>query len=167
MIHSPSEDSEEEPESASHADTQFDDGQDPYVGVDLAIQVPLDTIEDDRALALVRVVPPDADISDIPSHWDIYHIGLAESPPYGDEEEDGSYHDPYDHEDNPGSGYGSPGGYQEEIEDEPDEGSEYYEGHHSDYDDQEDIYDEPGEGSEYSEGPDEGNSDSPSYTDDE
>ena len=59
MIHDPSE-SEVEPESAWDADTQLDDGQDPYVEVDLAVQVPLDTIEDDRALALVQVVPPDA-----------------------------------------------------------------------------------------------------------
>ena len=36
------------------------------IEVDLTIHVPPDVIIDDYALALVQVVPPDMDISDVP-----------------------------------------------------------------------------------------------------
>ena len=98
----------------------------------LTIYVPPDVIEDDHALALVQVVPPDMDISDVPETWDIYDLDFAGDPPQDGEELDGPYDGRYDYEEDPTLDSYVPG------------------------DDQEEIYDEPGEGSYYSDGPTEG-----------
>jgi hypothetical protein len=128
---------------SDHSDTELtsvsnkacaNDGHDSPIKVDLTVQIPSNMIDDDHALALVQVVSPDFDLSNVPESWDIYDINLAEDPP-----DDGKDDDDY-----------SSGDDQEEIYDEPGKGSNYSS------DDQENVYDEPDEGSHISEGPDEG-----------
>ena len=93
---------------------------------------PPDVIVDDHALALVQVVPPDTDISDVPETWDIYDLDFTGDPSNVGEDLDGPYDGQYDYEEDSTLDSYAPG------------------------DDQEEIYDEPGEGSYYSDGPDEG-----------
>jgi hypothetical protein len=50
---------------------ELDSKPDGHIEYDLTIHVLPDMIEDDHALALVQVVPPDADLSDILESWDI------------------------------------------------------------------------------------------------
>jgi len=89
-------------------------------------------IEDHHALTLVQVVSPDTNISDVPEIWDIYNLDILGDPPGDGEELDGSCDGQCD--------------YEEESTLDP----------HTPGDDQEEIYDEPGEGSYYSDGPDKG-----------
>ncbi len=98
-------------------DDFVDDGHDPLVEIDLTIQIPSRVIDDDCAIALVQVVPPVIDLSDIPLEWDVYPIDLAESGGSSDDDEESHWSDPSGHyweDDSP-----------EEVNDEPDEGSYY------------------------------------------
>jgi hypothetical protein len=78
------------------------------IEADLTIQVPLDVIEDDHALALVQVLPPDADLSDIPDNCDIYNIDFTGESP--DDEEEWSETDRYWEEDPPDDNLDEPDG---------------------------------------------------------
>jgi len=113
-------------------ETLSDDGLGPPIEVDLTIYVLPEVIKDHHALALIQVVPPDTNISDVPETWDIYDLDVSGNPPGDREELDGPYDGQYD--------------YEEESTLDP----------HTPGDDQEEIYDEPGEGFYYSDGPDEG-----------
>jgi hypothetical protein len=127
---------------------------DGHIEYDLTIQVPHDVIEDDHALALVQVVPPDADLSDIPESWDVYDIDLTGDLPDEEEKWEQSESDCYWEEDPPN-----------DILDGPDEGPYYSEdpGEDQEYDNEPDAgsydSDEPDAGSYHSDSPDEGNSD--------
>jgi hypothetical protein len=98
----------------------LEDGHDPPVEVDLTIHIPSDMIEDNHMVALVQVVPPDTDLSDIPDSWDVYDIDWMEETPDNDGEYKLSESDHYWEEDPP-----------EEIYDEPDGGSYYLEGYNN------------------------------------
>jgi len=113
-------------------ETLSGDSLGPPIEVDLTIYVPPEVIKDHHALALVQVVLSDTNISDVPETWDIYDLDVS-----GDssgEELDGPCDGQYD--------------YEEEPTLDP----------HTPSSDQEEIYDEPGEGSYYADGPDEGSS---------
>jgi hypothetical protein len=114
---------------------ELDSKPDGHIKYDLTIHVSPDVIEDDYALALVQVVPPDTDLSDIPESWDVYDIDLAQD---------------LNHPHSPATDWGEEDLEQEEIYDEPDEGSYYSD---DPGDDQE--YDEPDAGSYHSDSPDE------------
>jgi len=141
-------DSDVEPESGVY-ETHSDGGHDLPIEVDLTIHVPPDVIEDDHALALVQVVPPDADISDVPETWDIYDLDFAGGPPEDREELDGPYDGQYDYKEDSTLDPYTSGDYQEEIYDEPGEGSYYSDG-------PSEGHSEPNKGSYYSDSPDEG-----------
>ena len=113
-------------------ETLSDDGLGPPIEVDLTIYVPPEVIKDHHALALVQVVPPDTNISDVPETWGIYDLDVSGDPSGDGEELDGPCDGQYD--------------YEEEPTLDP----------HTPSSDQEEIYDEPGEGSYYADGPDEG-----------
>ena len=116
-------------------ETLSDDGLDPPpIEVDLTIYVPPEVIRDHHGLALVQVVPSDTNISDVPETWDIYDLDVSGDPSGDGEELDGPCDGQYDYEKEPTLDPHTPGN------------------------DQEEIYDEPGEGSYYSDGPDEGSS---------
>jgi hypothetical protein len=89
---------------------------DVHIKDDLTIHVPSDMIQDDHALALVQVVPPDADLSDIPETWDVYNIDLAEKP---SDKSEWSGSDRYWEEDPPDEIYDEPN----TDSDSPDEGN--------------------------------------------
>jgi hypothetical protein len=160
--------SELEPEPYS------DDG---HIEYDLTIEVPSEAIEDDRALALVQVIPPDTDLSGIPETWDVYNIDLSGDPP--DEEREiweQSESDRCWEEDPPNNIYDEPDGgsyYSEDPDEdqesnkEPVSGSYYPDESDADsyYPDEPDVdsydpndSDDPDEG-HYSDDPDEGYSD--------
>jgi hypothetical protein len=128
---------------------ELDSKPDGHIEYDLTIHVPPDVIEDDHALALVQVVPPDADLSDIPESCDVYDIDLAQDLDHSDspatdwEEEDLGQEEIYDEPDE-GSYYSDDPGDDQEYEDEPDAGS-----YHSDSPD-EDYYSDPVSEEEYS-----------------
>ena len=82
-------------------------------------------IEDDHALALVQVVPPDMDILDVPETWDIYELDFARDLPQDGEELDRPYDGQYDYKEDSTLDSYAPGDDQEEIYDEPGEGSYY------------------------------------------
>jgi len=119
-------------DSGSGAEEAYSDDGNLPIEVDLTVQVPPDMIQDDHALALVQVVPPDTNISDVPETWGIYDIDLTRDPAYEGEELDVSFNG---HCNNEGDSVLDP----------------YAPG-----DDQEEIYDEPGEDLYHSDGPDEG-----------
>ena len=98
------------------SDPELNSELDGHIEYDLTIQVPHDMIEDDHALALVQVVPPDADLSDIPESWNVYDIDLTGDLPDEEEKWEQSESDCYWEEDPPN-----------DILDEPDEGSYYSE----------------------------------------
>lgn len=54
--------------------------------VELALNIPFDVVQDDQVVALVQVISPDADLSDILENWDIYNIDLAERSDYPEED---------------------------------------------------------------------------------
>ena len=72
------------------------------------------------------------DISDVPETWDIYDLDFVGDPSNDGEDLDGPYDGQYNYEEDSTLDSYAPG------------------------DDQEEIYDEPGEGSYYSDGPTEG-----------
>src|SRR6266571_9358465 len=135
-------------EPGSEAEEAYPDDSNLHIEVDLTVQVPPDMIQDDHALALVQVVPPDANISDVPETWGIYDIDLTGDPSYEGEELDRSSNDQYDYEEDPMLGPDSPNDYHMGICDEPNEGSYYSEGSY--------CSNGPTEGSYQSEDPDEG-----------
>jgi len=101
----------------------FSDYGDQPIEVDLTIHVPSDVIVDDHALALVQVVPPDTDISDVPETWVIYDLDFAGDPSNDGEDLDGPYDGQYDYEEDSTLNSYAPGDDQEEIYYEPGEGS--------------------------------------------
>ena len=73
---------------------------DPSYQVELTIEVPSSMVEDNHALALVQVLPPDTELSDVPDYLDIYHITITdgsvidEDPPTSDRShEDHNYYE--------------------------------------------------------------------------
>jgi hypothetical protein len=147
-------------ETVSEDEDPFSDYGDRPIEVALTIHVPPDVIVDDHALALVQVVPPDMDISDVPETWDIYDLDFVEDPSNDGEDLDGPYDGQYDYEEDSTLDSYAPGDDQEEIYDEPGEGSYYSdgptEGHDEPYqgsyrsDSPNEDYDEPDGGSVYS-----------------
>ena len=137
-----------EPESGVY-ETHSDGGHDLPIEVDLIIHVPPDVIEDDHALALVQIVPPDTDISDVPETWDVYDLDFSGDSPEDREELDGPYDGQYNYEEDPMLDPYTSGDYQEEIYDELGEGSYYSDGPSQ-------GHSEPDEGSYQSGDPDEG-----------
>ena len=145
-------------EPVSEDKEAFSDYGDRSIEVKLTIHVPPDMIEDDHALALVQVVPPDMDILDVPETWDIYDLDFAGDPPQDGEELDRPYDGQYDYKEDSTLDSYAPGDDQEEIYDEPGEGSYYSdgEGHNEPCqgsycsDSPNEDYDEPDRGSAYS-----------------
>jgi len=64
---------------------------DSYYQVDITVDIPTCMVEDNHVLALVQVLPPDTDLSDVPKNVDIYHINTEDAsvfrddPPLSDE----------------------------------------------------------------------------------
>ncbi len=145
-------------EPVSEDKEAFSDYGDRPIEVKLTIHVPPDMIKDDHALALVQVVPPDMDILDVPETWDIYDLDFAGDPPQDGEELDRPYDGQYDYKEDSTLDSYAPGDDQEEIYDEPGEGSYYSdgEGHNEPCqgsycsDSPNEDYDEPDRGSAYS-----------------
>src|SRR6266511_5038997 len=106
-------------EPVSEDKEAFSDYGDRSIEVKLTIHVPPDMIEDDYALALVQVVPPDMDILDVPETWDIYELDFAGDLPQDEEELDRPYNGQYDYKEDSTLDSYAPGDNQEEIYNEP------------------------------------------------
>jgi len=73
---------------------------DPSYQVELIVDVPPSMVENNHALALVQVLPPDTELSDVPDYVDIYHVTITDDsvigedpPPSDGSNEDHSYDD--------------------------------------------------------------------------
>ncbi len=61
----------------------------------LIVEVPTSMVENNHALALVQVLPPDTELSDVPDYVDIYHVTITDDSVIGEDPppSDGSYED--------------------------------------------------------------------------
>jgi hypothetical protein len=61
--------------------------------VDFIVDVPSSMVEDNHAVALVQVLPPDTELFDVPDYVDIYHITIMDDSVIGEDPppSDGSY----------------------------------------------------------------------------
>ncbi len=68
---------------------------DPSYQVELIVEVPSSMVENNHALALVQVLPPDTELSDVPDCVDIYHITITDDSVIGEDPppSDGSHED--------------------------------------------------------------------------
>ena len=68
---------------------------DPSYQVELVVDVPSSMVEDNHALALVQVLPPDTELSDVPDYVDIYHVTITDDSVIGEDppSSDGSHED--------------------------------------------------------------------------
>jgi len=58
---------------------------DPSYQVELIVEVPPSMVENNHALALVQVVPPDTELFDVPDYVDIYHVTITDDSVIGEE----------------------------------------------------------------------------------
>jgi hypothetical protein len=83
--------------------------EDSLYQVELTVEVPSNMVEDNRALALVQVLPPDTELYDVPDYLDIYHITITDDSVIGEDplSSDGSYEDHNYYEEAPSLNYDS------------------------------------------------------------